>query len=78
VKYKQKIPTKNTNKPPTTMFSRALVVLAAVSGSIALTPQGFQPGSQTDLIVAYGNVGALNGAVIARDGKSANDTTNIL
>ncbi|KAK0728265.1 phosphatidylethanolamine-binding protein, partial [Lasiosphaeria miniovina] len=43
----------------------ALVAAAAVS--MARTPDGFQPGSTTDLIVDYNGITALNGAVISKE-----------
>ncbi|KAI1108636.1 phosphatidylethanolamine-binding protein [Nemania sp. NC0429] len=48
------------------MLSKSLIALAA-SGALAATPPGFAPGSQTGLLVTYGNVAALDGAVVAKD-----------
>lgn len=45
----------------------ALAVL--VSGALAATPAGFEPGSETGLLVIYGNIAALDGAVVAKDSK---------
>ena len=48
------------------MVSYALTLLAAASSALAATPAGFQPGSQNDLIVQYGNL-AINGQVVQRN-----------
>lgn len=51
------------------MFSQSVAVLvAAVTLACAKTPSGFQPASNTDLIVEYSNVAALNGAVVSKEG----------
>jgi hypothetical protein len=50
------------------MLSHALVVLAtAASLSYAATPAGFEPSSQNNLFVTYGNLAAQGGMVMARD-----------
>ncbi|KAI0457045.1 phosphatidylethanolamine-binding protein [Xylaria acuta] len=50
------------------MLSKSLVILAvSASGALAATPAGFEPGSQTSLLVSFGNVAALDGAVVARE-----------
>ncbi|KAK3945015.1 PEBP-like protein [Diplogelasinospora grovesii] len=57
------------------MVSQSIkVVLAAASLCFAKTPNGFQPASTTDLIVEYGNIAALNGAVVAK-ATTANQPT---
>ncbi|KAI1191358.1 phosphatidylethanolamine-binding protein [Nemania serpens] len=48
------------------MLSKSLIALAA-SGALAATPPGFEPGSQTSLLVTFGNVTALDGAVVAKN-----------
>ncbi|KAI1746246.1 PEBP-like protein [Xylaria scruposa] len=48
------------------MVSKFLITLAA-SGALAATPAGFEPGSQTSLLVTFGNVAAQDGAVVAKD-----------
>ena len=45
-----------------------VVLIAAATTSLARTPDGFSPGSKTDLFVSYGGVAALNGAVVAQGG----------
>lgn len=52
------------------MLSKSLIALAVSGGALAATPPGFGPGSQTSLLVTYGNVPALDGAVVAKDSKS--------
>ncbi|KAI1130933.1 PEBP-like protein [Nemania abortiva] len=50
------------------MLSKSLVALAAsASGALAATPAGFEPGSDTSLLVTFGNVAALNGAEVAKE-----------
>ncbi|KAI1347935.1 PEBP-like protein [Xylaria sp. FL0043] len=50
------------------MLSKSLVALAAsVSGALAATPAGFEPGSETSLVVTFGNVAALDGVEVARE-----------
>ncbi|KAI1753360.1 PEBP-like protein [Xylaria castorea] len=50
------------------MLSKFLVTLAAsASGALAATPAGFEPGSQTSLLVTFGNVAAQDGVVVAKD-----------
>ncbi|PSR90808.1 phosphatidylethanolamine-binding protein [Coniella lustricola] len=48
------------------MLYTSLVTLAAASIASALTPTGFQPGSSSQLVVAYNGEPALNGAVEAK------------
>lgn len=56
------------------MLSQSLAVLvAAATVSLAKTPSGFEPGSDTDLIVGFSNVAALNGAMISKEGSSPYD-----
>ncbi|KAI0814383.1 phosphatidylethanolamine-binding protein [Xylaria sp. FL0064] len=50
------------------MLSKSLVALAAsISGALAATPAGFEPGSETSLVVTFGNVAALDGVEVARE-----------
>jgi hypothetical protein len=52
------------------MLSKSLIAFAvSASGALAATPEGFEPGSQTSLLVTYGNVAALDGAVVAKESK---------
>lgn len=53
------------------MLYQSFVVLAVAGLASAATPAGFQPGSTTDLIVAYTGGVALNGAVEAQTGESS-------
>ncbi|KAK0635437.1 phosphatidylethanolamine-binding protein [Bombardia bombarda] len=46
-------------------------LVAAATVSLARTPDGFQPASNADLIVAYGNATAPDGAVVARAATQA-------
>ncbi|CAJ2507930.1 Uu.00g091160.m01.CDS01 [Anthostomella pinea] len=49
------------------MLSRSLVVLAAAaSGTLAATPQGFEPAAETSLLVTYGPIVAMEGSVLAQ------------
>jgi len=48
------------------MYSNALLVLAAAALSQAATPSGFEPGSQTELLVTFGNLAALNGVDVPK------------
>ncbi|KAF2967901.1 hypothetical protein GQX73_g5662 [Xylaria multiplex] len=48
------------------MQSRSLLALAA-SGALAATPPGFEPSSETGLLVSYGGVAALDGTVVAKE-----------
>lgn len=45
-------------------------MLAAAALSSAVTPAGFQPAAQADLLVLYGNLAAVGGLVVARDCES--------
>ncbi|KAI3324946.1 PEBP-like protein [Xylariaceae sp. AK1471] len=50
------------------MLSKSIIALvASASGALAATPSGFEPGSQTSLLVEYGNIAALDGAVVAKE-----------
>ncbi|GAW17337.1 hypothetical protein ANO14919_067930 [Xylariales sp. No.14919] len=50
------------------MQSKSLIALAAsASGALAATPPGFEPSSETSLLVTYGGVAALDGAVVEKD-----------
>jgi hypothetical protein len=51
------------------MLSQSLAVLVASAAvSLAKTPAGFEPASNTDLIVEFSNIAALNGAVLPKEG----------
>jgi hypothetical protein len=53
------------------MFSKILVsVAASASVVLAATPAGFEPGSQTSLLVTYGDIAALDGVVVAQESRS--------
>ncbi|KAI0471970.1 PEBP-like protein [Xylariaceae sp. FL0804] len=43
------------------MLSRSLALLAAASGALAQTPKGFEPSSETSLLVTYGETVAADG-----------------
>ncbi|OIW29903.1 PEBP-like protein [Coniochaeta ligniaria NRRL 30616] len=45
----------------------AAVLVAAVTGCLAKTPAGFEPASNTDLIVEFSSIAALNGAVLPKE-----------
>ncbi|KAJ3579057.1 hypothetical protein NPX13_g1506 [Xylaria arbuscula] len=50
------------------MLSKSFAALAvSVSGALAATPAGFEPGSETGLLVSFGDVEALDGTVVAKD-----------
>ncbi|KAI0108679.1 phosphatidylethanolamine-binding protein [Nemania sp. FL0031] len=50
------------------MLSKSIVALAvSASGALAATPTGFEPGSDTGLLVTFGNVAAVDGAVVAKE-----------
>lgn len=54
------------------MLSKSFAALAvSVSGALAATPAGFEPGSETGLLVIFGDVEALDGAVVAKDSESS-------
>ncbi|KAI1500544.1 phosphatidylethanolamine-binding protein [Biscogniauxia marginata] len=49
------------------MLSVSLVILAAASGTLARTPQGFEPAVENSLVVSFGSVAAEDGNVLAKD-----------
>lgn len=51
------------------MLYNILTALAAASLALAATPTSFTPGSTTPLVVSYNGRTALNGEVIAQNGK---------
>lgn len=51
------------------MVSLTLSVLSAASAVLALTPPGFQPAAQSELVVEFQAVEA-NGQVLQRDGEN--------
>lgn len=58
------------------MYSPSLVLLAIVAGALARTPAGFEPSSNTQLIVEYNNIAAMNGMMISKEGKDATVADN--
>ncbi len=53
------------------MLSKYIPALAALmSSALAATPAGFEPGSETSVLVVFGNVAALDGVVVAKNSKS--------
>ncbi|KAK3685986.1 phosphatidylethanolamine-binding protein [Podospora appendiculata] len=48
------------------MMLNSLLVLAAAMFALAKTPNGFQPASNSDLMVFYNNTAALNGIAVAK------------
>ncbi|TPX09662.1 uncharacterized protein E0L32_009135 [Thyridium curvatum] len=52
------------------MYSPSLVLLATVAGALARTPAGFEPSSNTQLIVEYNNIAAMNGMMISKEASS--------
>ncbi|KAI1438839.1 phosphatidylethanolamine-binding protein [Xylaria sp. CBS 124048] len=48
------------------LFKFIIALAASASSAVAAAPPGFEPGSQNSLIVTYGHVAALDGAVIAQ------------
>ncbi|KAI0909064.1 PEBP-like protein [Ustulina deusta] len=49
------------------MLSKYIPALAALmSSALAATPAGFEPGSETSVLVVFGNVAALDGVVVAK------------
>lgn len=52
------------------MLSQSFALLAgAATLALAATPSGFQPASDTQLFVEFGNIRALNGALVSKEGK---------
>ncbi len=51
------------------MVSVRFAALVAATGVLAKTPAGFTPASQTDLIVDFSGVSALNGVVVSKGSK---------
>lgn len=50
------------------MRSQVGTVLAAASLAAGLTPQGFEPASETELFVQYGDQAVTSGAVLPQNG----------
>lgn len=49
------------------MYSKSLILLTSGAALVAgITPAGFTPASNTDLMVVYGQIAATNGAVVDR------------
>lgn len=51
------------------MICAALMVVAAAGGVLANTPPGFEPASETQLIVNYNGLVASGGMVLTKAGK---------
>lgn len=52
------------------MHSTALLVLSSGTALVAgITPSGFTPASNTDLMVVYGQVAATNGVLVDKAGE---------
>lgn len=51
------------------MLSKFIIILAAASATLAITPPGFEPGTDSTLVVTYGNASAEGGNVLERLGK---------
>ncbi|EEY14022.1 conserved hypothetical protein [Verticillium alfalfae VaMs.102] len=49
------------------MISTSLIALAAASLVSAATPPGFQPAGQGALIISYGGIAAMNGAICQKE-----------
>ncbi|KAL1870807.1 hypothetical protein VTK73DRAFT_2436 [Phialemonium thermophilum] len=53
------------------MLSKSMaVVVSAASMALAKTPSGFEPASNSDLIVEFSNLAALNGAVVSKEASA--------
>ncbi|KAL7625319.1 hypothetical protein AAE478_004535 [Parahypoxylon ruwenzoriense] len=52
------------------MLYESLVVLIGASAALAVTPQGFEPATESDLLVSFGNVAAAGGNVLAKEAPS--------
>lgn len=50
------------------MRSRIVTIIAAASVASAVTPEGFEPASDTELFVQYGNQVVTPGAVLPQNG----------
>lgn len=53
----------------TKMSSKSLYFLAVAAVSQAATPEGFEPASETNLLVSFGAAAAENGNVLAKSGE---------
>ena len=51
------------------MHAGFIIAVALAGATSASTPPGFEPASTSDLAVAFANVSAMNGIVVARAGK---------
>ncbi|KAI1771869.1 PEBP-like protein [Hypoxylon cercidicola] len=49
------------------MMYKPLLILAGVSATLAVTPEGFEPATDSTLLVSFGSVSAESGNVLARD-----------
>lgn len=53
------------------MLSKPLLALwAGATLVVGITPSGFTPNSNTDLIVAYGQTAAMNGVAVDQAGNN--------
>ncbi|KAI8964904.1 PEBP-like protein [Daldinia sp. FL1419] len=48
------------------MLCKSLLILAGASATLASTPQGFEPGTTSTLLVSFGDVAATDGNVLER------------
>lgn len=67
-----KSPNNNIITTAAIMLFESLVVLATASLSLAMTPQGFTPSTQTPLMVSYNGIDGSLGKVIAKEGERRN------
>jgi hypothetical protein len=51
------------------MLFQSVIVLAAASLSLAATPQGFTPATETPLIVSFSGIDASGGKQVAKEGR---------
>lgn len=52
------------------MLFEYVIAVALAGAATAATPPGFQPSSNADLIVAFGNTLALNGKMMTKAGMN--------
>lgn len=50
------------------MRSYIVSIIAAASLAAAITPEGFEPASETELFVQYGNQAVTPGAILPQNG----------
>ncbi|KAI4867699.1 PEBP-like protein [Hypoxylon rubiginosum] len=49
------------------MMYKSLLILAGISATLAVTPEGFEPAASSTLLVSFGSVSAESGNVLAKD-----------